>query len=124
VLERLDEIRPVPQPAEGVTYAAKIAKDEARIDFRRTADEVERQIRAFNPAPGAFFELGGERIRVLAAEPAPARGEPGLVLDHGLAIACGEGSIIPSLVQRAGRGVMTSSELLRGFVIPAGTRLQ
>jgi methionyl-tRNA formyltransferase len=124
VLERLDDIEPVPQPADGVTYAAKITKEEARIDFRRTADEIERQIRAFNPAPGAFFELGGERIRILAAEPASASGEPGTVLDHGLAIACGEGSIVPSLVQRSGRGVMTSSELLRGFVIPAGTRLQ
>jgi methionyl-tRNA formyltransferase len=113
----------VPQPRDGVTYASKIEKHEARIDFGRSAQEVERQIRAFNPAPGAFFEYEGERIRILAAEIGSGAGDPGTVIDHGLAIACGSGAIVPSLVQRAGRGVMTSSELLRGFVIPAGARL-
>jgi methionyl-tRNA formyltransferase len=123
VLNRLPGLEPVPQPEDGVTYARKIEKHEARLDFTGSAEEVERQIRAFNPSPGAFFEYEGERIRVLAAEVTRARGEPGTVLDHGLAIACGEGAIVPSLVQRAGRGVMTSSELLRGFLIPAGTKL-
>ena len=123
VLERLDELEPVAQPEEGVTYASKIEKHEARIDFGRTADEVERQVRAFNPYPGAYFEYEGERIRILAAELRGAEGEPGTVLDHGLAIACGSGAIVPTFVQRAGRGVMTASELLRGFVIPAGAKL-
>jgi methionyl-tRNA formyltransferase len=123
VLDRLGELQPVPQPRDGVTYASKIEKHEARIDFGRSAQEVERQIRAFNPAPGAFFEYEGERIRILAAEIGSGAGDPGTVIDHGLAIACGSGAIVPSLVQRAGRGVMTSSELLRGFVIPAGARL-
>jgi methionyl-tRNA formyltransferase len=123
VLDRLGELQPVPQPRDGVTYASKIEKHEARIDFGRSAQEVERQIRAFNPAPGAFFEYDGERIRILAAEIGSGSGDPGTVIDHGLAIACGSGAIVPSLVQRAGRGVMTSSELLRGFVIPAGARL-
>ena len=123
VLARLGELQPVPQPRDGVTYASKIEKHEARIDFGRSAQEVERQIRAFNPAPGAFFEYEGERIRILAAEIGSGSGDPGTVIDHGLAIACGSGAIVPSLVQRAGRGVMTSSELLRGFVIPAGARL-
>jgi methionyl-tRNA formyltransferase len=123
VLDRLGELQPVPQPRDGVTYASKIEKHEARIDFGRSAQEVERQIRAFNPAPGAFFEYEGERIRILAAEIGSGSGDPGTVIDHGLAIACGSGAIVPSLVQRAGRGVMTSSELLRGFVIPAGARL-
>lgn len=124
VLNRLNEIAPVPQPEEGVTYAAKIEKQEARLDFAQDANAVERQIRAFNPFHGAFFEHEGERIKILAATVEPSRGgEPGMVLDHGLAIACGKGAIVPSLVQRAGRGVMTPSELLRGFAIPAGARL-
>ena len=78
---------------------------------------------AKNPVPGAYFEYGGERIKVLAAEIGGLSGAPGTVLDHGLAIACGGGSILPSLVQRAGRGAMTTAELLRGFVIPAGATL-
>ena len=87
---------------------------------RSRAAQVERQVRAFNPAPGAFFEYEGERIKVLAAEISELSGEPGTVLDHGLTIACGEGSIVPSLVQRAGRGPMTPAELLRGFADSGG----
>jgi methionyl-tRNA formyltransferase len=116
---------PVPQPDDGVTYAPKIDKAEARIDFSKSAVQVERQIRAFNPAPGAFFELGAERVRVLAAQILPGEGQApaGHVLDDQLTIACGDGAIRPALLQRAGRGVMTSSELLRGFSIPADTIL-
>src|SRR3712207_9573900 len=77
-------------------------KHEARLDFTRSAAEVERQVRAFNPMPGAFFELGGERIKVLAAEIGSGGGAPGEALDHRLAIACREGSIVPTLVKRAG----------------------
>ncbi len=105
------------------TYAPKVEKSEAKLDFARSAVAVERQVRAFNPVPGAFFEFGGERIKVLAAEIGEQSGPPGTVLDHGLAIACAEGSILPSLVQRAGRGAMTTGELLRGFAIPAGSVL-
>ncbi len=123
VLERLQDLKPVPQPQDGVTYAAKIEKHEARLDFGQPAAAVERQVRAFNPAPGAFFEVNGERIKVLAAGLAGLAGPPGVVLDDELAIACGTGAIVPTLVQRAGRGVMTPSELLRGFAIPKGVRL-
>jgi methionyl-tRNA formyltransferase len=123
VLERLADMKPVPQPEDGITYAAKIEKHEARLDFSQPAAAVERQVRAFNPAPGAFFELGGERIKVLAAEILGLAGPPGAVLDERLTIACGTGAIVPSLVQRAGRGAMTSSELLRGFAIPVGTKI-
>lgn len=112
----------VAQGEGGVTYASKIDKAEARLDFAQTAEAVARQVRAFNP-PGAFFEVSGERVRVLAAEPVEAGGTAGAVLDEGLAIACGSGAIRPTSVQRAGRGVMTTSELLNGFPIPAGTRL-
>jgi len=136
----------VPQPAEGVTYAAKIDKAEARIDWSQPAEEVERQVRAFNPAPGAWFVIDGERVKVLAAEVvrpsdddqdrsppdhALAARDPslrwgdgsGMVLDERLAIACGDGAIRPMLVQRAGRGVTSADELLRGFPIAAGTQL-
>ena len=123
VLERLSATQAAPQPEDGVTYASKIEKHEARLDFTQAAEQVERQVRAFNPAPGAYFQTGGERIKLLAAEPGKLSGEPGTVLDGDLAIACGSGSIVPTLVQRAGRGVMTPSELLRGFSIPVGTRL-
>jgi methionyl-tRNA formyltransferase len=123
VLERLPELEPVPQPEDGVTYASKIEKHEARLDFSKCAVAVERQVRAFNPAPGAFFELGGERIKVLAAEIVGVAGPPGTVMNERLTIACGTGAIVPTLVQRSGRGAMTSSELLRGFSIPLGTKL-
>lgn len=111
-----------PQPEAGITYAAKIDKAETRLDFTRTAIEVERQVRAFAPAPGAWFDHDGERVRVLAAELGEADGPPGTVHDD-LVIACGEGAIRPIRVQRAGRGAMTTDELLRGFGIPAGTTL-
>ena len=114
---------PVAQAETGVTHAPKIDKAEARIDFAATADQVERQVRAFNPAPGAFFTLGDERVRVLAADVVAGSGAPGEVLDAALTIACGSGAIRPVQVQRAGRGVMTPGELLRGFPIAAGTRL-
>ncbi|WHU03705.1 methionyl-tRNA formyltransferase [Sphingomonas sp. NIBR02145] len=113
----------VAQPEQGVTYASKIDKAEARLDFTRPAVEVERQVRAFNPAPGAFFEFADERFRVHAAEIVEDAGAPGVLLDEALTIACGEGAIRPTLVQRAGRGVMTSRELLNGLKIPKGTRL-
>ena len=114
----------IPQREERASYAPKIAKAEARLDFTQPAVQVERQVRAFNPAPGAWFDYEGERIKVLAAEISGLSGAPGTVLDHGLAIACGEGSIVPSLVQRAGRGPMMPAELLRGFAIPAGAKLR
>lgn len=123
VLGDIDLYPAVAQPEDGVTYASKIDKAEARLDFSKSAAEVERQVRAFNPAPGAFFEVVGERVRVHSAEVVAEDGEPGSVLDDQLTIACGEGAIRPRLVQRAGRGVMTSEELLRGFAIPAGTPL-
>lgn len=123
VLEDPDRYPARPQPEEGVTYAAKIDKAETRIDFTRPAVELERQVRAFNPAPGAWFEVAGERVKLLAAEPVEAEGPPGEVLDDSLTIACGEGALRAVSVQRAGRGVSSADELLRGFAIPAGTRL-
>jgi methionyl-tRNA formyltransferase len=123
VLARLP-LPAAPQPSEGVMLAPKLAKDEARLDFARPAEQVERQVRAFNPGPGAYFEYAGERIKIHSAEISDGSGAPGMVLDDRLAIACGSGSIRPTLVQRAGRGVMTADELLRGFAVPPGTRLE
>ena len=124
VIESLPGAQPTPQPEDGVTYAAKIDKAEARLDFTASAETVERQIRAFNPVPGAFFDWKGERIKLLAADVTDAAGEPGTVLDDKLTIACGGGAIVPTLVQRAGRAAMTSAELLRGFAIPPGSSLK
>jgi methionyl-tRNA formyltransferase len=124
VLERIEEISPEPQPKDGVTYAHKIEKGEARLDFTQTSKAVLRQVRAFNPAPGAFFEHAGERIKVLEAMEARPEGDtPGGVLDDRLLIACWAGSVCPTLVQRAGRAPMKTEELLRGFPIPPGTLL-
>lgn len=122
VLGDFDAHPAVAQAGDGVTYAAKIDKAEWRIDFSQPAEAVLRQVSAFNP-PGAFFEVAGERVRVLAADVLTESGAPGTVLDDDLAIACGAGAIRPVSVQRAGRGVMTPGELLRGFPVAAGTRL-
>lgn len=113
-----------PQPTNGVTYAAKIDKTEAQLDFLISAAQVERQIRAFHPT--AYFELNGERVRVLEADvstPDHTHATPATTLDEALAIACNPGAIRPKLVQRAGGKVMATSEFLRGFAIPAGTKL-
>ncbi|GAA0864820.1 methionyl-tRNA formyltransferase [Sphingopyxis soli] len=128
VLSDLHAFPPVPQPDDGVTYAAKIDKSEARLDFLTSAVQVERQIRAFNPMPGAFFELGGERYKILAAEvvhPAEtvAGAAPGVTLDDALTIACNPGAIRAMRVQRAGKPAMDAAELLRGRPVPMGTRL-
>ncbi len=123
VLSDPEAYPPVLQSSEGITHAAKIDKTEARLDFALSAIEVERQVRAFAPAPGAFFEYAGERIRILAADVFEGTGEPGEVIDDALTIACADGAIRPVRVQRAGRGVMTADEFLRGFAIPKGAQL-
>ena len=123
VLADIEAYPPVVQPEEGVTYAHKIDKAESRLNFARDGVDVERQVRAFAPAPGAFFELEGERYRVLAADVVDAKGETGVTLDDALTIACGAGAIRPTLIQRAGRPAMDAASLLRGRAIAAGTRL-
>ena len=116
-----------PQPAKGVTYAAKIEKAEARIDFTRSAAEVHNHIRGLSPFPGAWFEAGSggrvERVKVVRSLLAEASGLPGTVLDGQLTIACGEAAIRLAVVQRAGKKPMAAHEFLRGFDLPAGTRL-
>jgi methionyl-tRNA formyltransferase len=113
---------PRPQPDEGVTYAAKLRREEGRLDWRRHAIELERAVRALNPWPGTWLEIAGERIKVLAAELAPgnAGAAPGTVRDDRLAIACAEGALRPTLLQRAGRGTVDTDAFLRGFPVRPG----
>ena len=123
VLADLPAHPPLAQPDDSVTYAKKIDKTESRIDFAQPAEQVERQVRAFAPSPGAWFELEGERYRVLAADVVAAVGEPGAILDDSLTIACGNAAICPTLIQRAGRPAMATSAFLRGRAIAPGTRV-
>jgi methionyl-tRNA formyltransferase len=116
-----------PQPAEGVTYARKIANDEARIDWANTAPAVHNQVRGLSPFPGAFFEAdlgkGSERVKVLRTGPAAGSGNPGALLDANGTIACGQDAIRLVQVQRAGRAPMTGEEFLRGVRLQPGARL-
>ena len=115
---------PRPQPTVGATYAKKITNDEARIDWTRPAAEIDAKVRGFAPVPGAFFEIGRKRIRVLEADMiSDAQGEPGTVLDARPVVACGVGGLRLIRVQREGKKPMTALELLRGFSLPAGARL-
>lgn len=123
VLADLLAFPPIAQVEDGVTYAAKIDKAETKIDFASSAEQVDRQIRAFNPAPGAWFEYAGDRYRVLAAQQLADNGPAGTALDDTLSIACGSGAIRPTLIQRSGKPVMSAAELLRGKPVPAGTIL-
>lgn len=128
IVRALDDVAagratPVAQPEQGVTYAAKLTKDEGRLDWTRPAAELERMVRGLAPWPGAWFEWGGERFKVLAARVEGGRGAPGTVLDDTLAVACGEGALRLSRVQRAGKAAMSAADLLRGYAIPRGTVL-
>jgi methionyl-tRNA formyltransferase len=114
---------PQPQPNDGATYASKIDKAEARIDWAKPAEEIERQVRAFNPLPGAWFEANGERIKLLDAECIDGAGAPGEVVGSPLVIACGDDALHCRLLQRAGKATMNVDDLLRGFPIPEGTIL-
>ncbi|WP_135450762.1 MULTISPECIES: methionyl-tRNA formyltransferase [Tabrizicola] len=116
-LARLPELRPEPQPEQGVTYAAKIDKSEARVDFTRPAVEVDRLIRGLSPFPGAWIEVRGERVKLLRSRLAPGRGQPGQVLS-GFTVACGEGAVEITEAQREGKRPMPAAEVLRGLNLP------
>lgn len=116
-----DSLVPTPQDDSRATYAAKIDKAEARLDWTHPATLLERRVRAFTPS--AYLVLAEERIRVLAAEVVDAADTPGIVLDTRLTIACGAQALRPTLVQRAGKAVMPATDMLRGLPVPAGTML-
>ena len=107
-----------PQPEEGVTYAAKLSREEGRLDWRQPAAALARKVRAFTPWPGAWFEVEGERIKVLEALPADGGGDPGSVLGPELTVACGEGALRLLKVQRQGKAAMAAGDFLRGFGLP------
>ena len=112
-----------PQPADGVTYAEKISKSETRIDWGRPWRQVHDHIRGLSPFPGAWFELDGVRVKVLRATSGEGAGAPGAVLDERLTIACADGAVRLTQVQRAGKQPMSAEEFLRGAVLPAGAKL-
>ncbi len=120
-LDRLPDLQPEPQPEEGVTYAAKIDKAEARIDWTQPAEKVDRLIRGLSPFPGAWCDAG-ERLKLLRSRVVEGQGEPGELL-HGLTIACGTGAVEIIEAQREGKRPMAAEELLRGLPLPPGTRL-
>jgi methionyl-tRNA formyltransferase len=112
-----------PQPETGVTYASKIAKDETRIAWTRPWQEVRNHIRGLSPFPGAWFELAGDRIKVLRSTKGEGSGAPGTVLDDQLTVACADGAVRILELQRAGRQAMKAQEFLRGANVAAGLRL-
>jgi methionyl-tRNA formyltransferase len=119
-LAELERLQPEPQPADGVTYAAKLTREEGRIDWGRSAGEIDRQVRALNPRPGVWFEASGERVKLLRATqlPGPAGAPPGTLLDDELTVACGEGAVRLTELQRAGKAAQPASDFRRGFTLP------
>jgi len=115
-----------PQPADGVTYAHKIEKGEAVLDWRRTGSELDRQVRAFNPFPGAYCVQDGTNLKVWRAHPAAGRGAPGEILaasDEGVVVACGEGALVLAELQRAGGKRLGARDFLLGHPLEPGSRL-
>ena len=122
-LARLPELAPQVQSDVGVTYAQKIDKAEAAIDWTRDAVEVDRQIRGLSPFPGAWFQQDDARIKVLGSALAKGDGKPGQVLDDALCVACGTGAVRLTRLQRAGKGAQDADVFLRGHPLPPGTQL-
>ena len=117
-LNHLPDLTPIAQPTEGVTYAAKIDKAEARIDWTLPADQVDRQIRGLSPFPGAWTMVADERLKLLRSRLAQGAGAAGQVL-HGMTIACGSGAVEITEAQREGKRPASATDLLRGFALPA-----
>jgi len=119
-----DALVVTPQPADGVTYAAKIEKDETRIDWRRPGKAVHDHIRGLSPFPGAWCEIAGARVKVLRSTKVAGAGAPGTVLDDRLTIGCGDGAVRIVELQRAGKQAMKADEFLHGVPLAAGTVLR
>ncbi len=121
-LDHEDDLTPAPQPEQGVTYAAKIDKAEAQIDWTRPAAEVDRLIRGLSPFPGAWTQLQGRRLKLLRSRLTAGSGAPGTVL-RDFTIACGDGAVDILEAQAEGRGRQQAAEFLRGTPLPPGTRM-
>jgi len=122
-LAQLPSLTTETQPEQGVTYAEKIDKAEAQIDWSQPAEEVDRKIRGLSPFPGAWCEIDGQRVKLLASRLASGAGKPGTVLDETLTVACGEGAVELLRLQRAGKGAQEREVFLRGFPIVKGQQL-
>lgn len=122
-LKDLPGLVPVPQPDEGVTYAHKIDKSEAKIDWTAPAEEVDRKIRGLSPFPGAWTEIDGQRVKLLASRLGEGAGAPGTLLDEALTVACGSGAVQLLRLQRAGKGAQDVETFLRGFPLEKGRQL-
>jgi methionyl-tRNA formyltransferase len=122
VLQRLPAIVPRPQPEGGITYAHKIDKAEARIDWTESADAIVRRVRAMQPSPGAWFETGAQRVKLIAAEAGGGAGEPGTMISEGL-IAAGAGAVRPLVVQPEGKARMPADAWWRGKRLAPGDPL-
>lgn len=117
-------LHPTPQPVQGITYAAKLTRDEAQINWHDPADVWARKIQAFTPWPGIWFDHEGTRLKVLAADVVPhIQGAPGTVLDDQLTIACGEDALRIQTLQRPGGSALDATSFLRGYSLPIGTVL-
>ncbi|MEL7164548.1 MAG: methionyl-tRNA formyltransferase [Pseudomonadota bacterium] len=120
-LSDLPALTPQPQPDAGVTYASKIDKAEAALDWSQPAEVVDRQIRGLSPFPGAWFEHAGVRIKVLSSRLVEGAGAPGAILDDQLTVACGSGAVMLTRLQKAGKGAQDAAEFLRGTPLPPGS---
>jgi methionyl-tRNA formyltransferase len=116
-------LQPIPQPTEGATYAAKLTRQEERLDWREPATLLDRRVRALAPRPGAWCEIAGERVKVLEAEAVEGRGQAGQLIDDRLTIACGEGALRLLKLQRAGKAALAAEDFQRGFRLAPGTAL-
>jgi len=116
-------VTPVEQDESQVTYAAKLSREEAPLDWTKPAQDLDRQIRAFTPWPGATLTVNDEVVKVLDAEPETGNGQPGEVLDDHLLVACGTGALRLKKLQRPGKKAMAAEDLLRGWSVPKGTIL-
>ena len=114
---------PVPQPEQGITYAAKLAREDGRLDWTQDAAALDRRVRAFTPWPGTFTTRDGTVLKILAAEPAGGSGTPGTVLDDALTVACGTGALRLTRIQAPGGAAMEAGAFLRGHPVPPGTVL-
>ena len=128
ILETLEKLKNkeiiyVDQAEIGVTYAKKLERNEGRINWEKPATELERLIRAFTPWPGSWFNFGSERIKIYSAEISLMTGKPGTILDNNLTVACGSQSLRLKRIQRSGKGIMDTSDFLKGFKLPVGTNL-
>ncbi|MEL7090108.1 MAG: methionyl-tRNA formyltransferase [Pseudomonadota bacterium] len=122
-LADLPDLTPQPQPDAGVTYASKIDKAEAALDWSQPAEVVDRQIRGLSPFPGAWFEHAGTRIKVLGSRLGEGAGTPGAILDDHLTVACGSGAVTLTRLQKAGKGAQDAAEFLRGTPLPPGSMI-